>query len=219
MSRPVRPGQPWGTAASGPPDVEVAGGDPELAAVAAARPRARVRFEPTHTSDFARAVGLRVPVAPATTEVVVDALQVDGGPTAVNAVVVGRAPDRTSWWTPSPRITVVVDGRPWFEGPATGLVVANGQYLRGRDVVPRGHPGDGWAEVQLYALARGERSAMRRRLGGGAHVPHPSIWQGRARAVEVVGRRPLALEVDGVTAVPAARVRVLVVPGAIRLLV
>jgi hypothetical protein len=219
VSRPVRPGEPWGGAATGPADIEVGGGDPDLAAVLAARLGARVRFEPAAASDFARAVGLGVPAAPPASEVAVDALRLDGGTWAVNAVVVGRPPDRTGWWTAAPWVTVTVDGRPFYDGRATGIVVANGQYLRGLDLVPRGHPGDGWAELQCYSLARGERAALRRRLRTGGHVPHPRIRQGRARAVEVVATRPLALEVDGEAAGRAARVRAVVVPGAIRLLV
>ena len=219
MSRPVRPGEPWGEAAAGPADVVVAGGDAALAAVVAAHPGARVRFEPTGASDFARAVGLGVPAAAPASEVEVDALEIEGGPPAMNAVVVGRPPDRTRWWTTAPVLTVAVDGTPWYEGRATGLVVANGQYLRGHDLVPRGHPGDGWAELQCYALGRGERAALRRRLRSGGHVPHPRIRQGRARVVEVTSGRPLALEVDGLAAGSADRIRVVVVPAAIRLLV
>jgi hypothetical protein len=219
VTRPVRPGEPWGAAAAGPADVEVTGGDPELAAVVAAHAGARVRFVPTGASDFARAVGLGVPAAAPASELEIDALLVEGGPTAVNALVVGRPPDRTAWWTAAPVLTVTVDGRPWYEGRATGLVVANGQYLRGHDLAPRGHPGDGWAELQCYALGRSERGALRRRLRTGGHVPHPRIRQGRARVVEVVARRPLALEVDGVAAGRAERVRVVVAPAAIRLLV
>ena len=40
----------------------------------------------------------------------------------------------------------------WFSERATTVVVLVGQYLRGADVSPRGHPGDGAAEVQVYAM-------------------------------------------------------------------
>ena len=67
-----------------------------------------------------------------------------------------------------------LDGRPWFSGPATTVVVATGQFLRGLDLVPRGHPGDGKAEVQVYALRRaGAAARCAARLATGAHVPAP----------------------------------------------
>src|SRR5213078_4691169 len=37
VTSPLRPGDPWGRAASGPPDVDLAGDDSDLAAVAASR--------------------------------------------------------------------------------------------------------------------------------------------------------------------------------------
>ena len=63
-------------------------------------------------------------------------------------------------------------------------MVASGQYLRGIDVVPRGHPGDGRVEVQVYAVAAGERAGVRARLPQGVHLPHPDITQTTGRRVE-----------------------------------
>jgi diacylglycerol kinase family enzyme len=98
--------------------------------------------------------------------------------------------------------------------------VASGQCLRRADVVPRGHPGDGWAEVQVYALARRARRPMRRRLPSGTHVPHPGIRTGRARRVEVeVAGRGLPVELDGRPRGRTTRLEVTLVPAAIRLLV
>ena len=119
---------------------------------------------------------------------------------------------------PAPRITVRVDGRAWFSGRATTVVVANGQFLRGNDLVPRGHPGDGWAEVQVYTLAP-RRGAMRRRLPTGTHVPHPGVRSGQARRVEVEVAGPVPVEVDGRPQGRTGRLVVTLVPAAIRLLV
>jgi diacylglycerol kinase family enzyme len=99
------------------------------------------------------------------------------------------------------------------------VVVANGQYLDGSDVVPRGHPGDGRLEVQVYALAPGERRAMRRRLASGTHLPHPRIATGSGRRIDVVVEPPTGAEVDGVPVPPRSRWGVEVVPEALRLLV
>ncbi|MFL6243001.1 MAG: diacylglycerol/lipid kinase family protein [Acidimicrobiia bacterium] len=221
MTRPLRHGEPWGRAASGPPDVEVAGGDGDLVAAVASHPGALVRYRPSPGSDLARALGLG-PDGAGTTEVAIDALAIDrddGAVDAVNVVVLGPPPDRLRWTVRASHITVRVDGRAWFNGRATTVVVANGQFLRGADLVPRGHPGDGWAEVQVYALARRARRAMRRRLPTGTHVPHPGVRSGRAHRVEVEVARPLPVEVDGRPRGRTARLVITLVPAAIRLLV
>jgi hypothetical protein len=228
--RPLRHGEPWGHAATGPPDVEVTGDDADLAASGANRPGALVRFHPAPGSDLARALGLG-PDATGTTEVAIDALAVrvavDGQPVregdesaAVNAVVVGAPPDRLRWRTRAARVNVQLDGRRWFEGRATTVVVANGQFLRGADLVPRGHPGDGWAEVQVYALGRRERAEMRRRLPTGTHVPHPRIVAGRARRIDIeIAARRLPVEIDGRRRGGSGRLEVTLVPASIRLVI
>ena len=197
MSR-VRKGEPWGRPAAGPADTEVKGSDAELAACAAAQPGVRVAFRPAPGSDLARAIGLH-DAGSAVLEVPIDGLRLDQQPEiAVNAVVVGTPPDRMRWCNRSPRVEVTVDGRRRFEGRAVAVVVASGQYLRGLDLVPRGHPGDGRAEVQIYELARAERAAARRRLPQGTHVPHPCIHELSGRRVEVrIPGRPAPLEADG----------------------
>ena len=86
-------------------------------------------------------------------------------------------PDRLSRFTRSVPVEVIVDGVACFSGPATTVVVAVGQFLRGADLVPRGHPGDGRAEVQVYAVAGRDRRRLRARLRSGDHVPHPEITQ------------------------------------------
>jgi diacylglycerol kinase family enzyme len=114
---------------------------------------------------------------------------------------------------------VEIDGAAVEAGNATSLVVMNGQYLRRLDLSPRGHPGDGVAEAQLYALSPGIRRAMRARLATGAHLPHPAISIRRARHVVVRAARPVPLEIDGT---PARRITALSItlrPAAYRLLV
>ena len=67
-------------------------------------------------------------------------------------------------------------GAPWGEGRAFAVVVANGQFLRDADLVPRGHPGDGRIEVQVYdaraGRARGRCASVSRVA---ATFPHPRI--------------------------------------------
>jgi hypothetical protein len=138
----------------------------------------------------------------------------------VNMVILGIAPDWQRWSSSSARARVVIDTRVMHDGPALGVVVASGQYLRGNDVVPRGQPGDGRAEVQVYSLTRGERRAMRERLPLGVHLPHPRIRTASGRRIEVEAMgSSRSLEVDGAVVGRAKNVVVTVVPAAFTLLV
>jgi hypothetical protein len=198
----------------------VDGDDAALATAVAAAPGALVAFRPAPTSDLAHAVGLRPgdgSGAP-TADVPVDAVRLGNGGVVCNAVVLGPSPDRLRWTDSAHEIEVEVDGAAWFTGRATTVVIANGQFLRGADLVPRGHPGDGRLEVQVYALGRAERRAMRRRLATGAHVPHPRIHTRPARVVDVRAGRAVAVEADGVSGAAVTTLHAEVVPAAFRLL-
>lgn len=186
----IRKGEAWGDPvadradAQTEPPIDVRGDDADLASAACAHPGAVLRFVPSRGSDFARAVGLNgAPTG--STVLACDAIQVRGGGVAVNAVVFGVAPDRVRWWHRRRPVVVEVDGRAVGEGRAFAVVVANGQFLRNADLVPRGHPGDGRIEVQVYDLAPAERGPMRQRLARGTHVPHPRVAEGSGRRVTV----------------------------------
>ena len=215
----MKKGEPWGEEATGPPDLAVTGDDPDLArALDAVRPGLLVRFHPSPDSDLARAVGLGGS-PPGSTSLPMDALRLGGAGLAVNAVVTGVTPDRLRPWHRRHRTTVEVDGRRVFDGRATSVVVMNGQYLRGADLAPRGHPGDGHCEVQVYALAPSQRGSMRSRLASGSHLPHPGVATatGQRVAVRWAGSQPL--EVDGRRTGATEDLAVELVPGAYRLLV
>jgi diacylglycerol kinase (ATP) len=223
----IEKGVEWGREAAGPPELEVVGGDAALAAAVAAAPGRRVRFRPDPTSDFARAVGATsnpTDVAPQI-ELPCDLLRVrldDAEQPAVNMVVVGVAPDRQSRWSRPLGVHVEVDGRTLHDGAATAVVIANGEYLRATDVVPRGHPGDGRAEVHVYALTASERAQLRGRLRRGEHLPNPRIVVRTGRTVRITssGIGGLPVEVDGVAGpIRHGTVAVEVVPGAFLLLV
>jgi len=216
----IKRGEAWGSPTASSPDAVVTGGDAALAAAASATPGALFRFEPDATSDLARAVGVLPGGSRVETRyaVALDALRLADGSLACNMCVVGLAPDRLRWSSNASALDVVVDGRPWYSGPATTVVIATGQYLRGLDLVPRGHPGDHRAEIHVYALRRSERHAMRSRLPAGSHVPHPRIKTGSGRHVAVTAARPLPVEVDGAPRERASEVVVEVVADAYRLL-
>jgi hypothetical protein len=222
----IRPGQEWGSPAPEPPDREVSGGDADLAgALGDAPPGVLVRYRPPAASDLARALGLSP--TPGEVAVPLDVLRLRGHPgprglargVAVNAVVLGVAPDRLRWWHRRVTVTVTVDGRPAFAGRASTVAILNGQYLRGADLSPRGHPGDGFAEVQVYALAGSQRGGMRRRLRTGSHLPHPDIATRRAKRVAVRFSHPVLMEVDGRPAGRTASLELEVGNAAYRLLV
>jgi hypothetical protein len=183
-----------------------------------------VLFAPGPDSDLARVVGLGATSAPAGLALPLDALMVqvgDGSPLriAVNSVVVGVAPDRLRAWHRPAGVRVDIDDKPLDAPAATTLVVMNGQYLRGLDLSPRGHPGDGVAEAQLYSLPPGARRAMRTRLPTGAHLPHPAITVRRAHHVVVRAARPVPLEIDGAPAGRFTDLDIILRRAAYRLLV
>jgi len=106
-----------------------------------------------------------------------------------------------------------------FHGPCTTVVIATGQFRGGLDLVPRGHPGDGRAEVQIYAVPGRQTRALRARLATGTHVPHPKITQRSGSRVDVSIDRRVALELDGRSVAAIDDLTVDVVANAYRLLV
>jgi diacylglycerol kinase family enzyme len=213
----IKPGEEWGSAATDPPDLEVRGGDTDLAAAVAGAPGALIRFIPAPSSDLALSVGLEDGRA-TTTEVPMDALRV-GDELAVNMVVLGTPPDRLTRFSRMRWFTIEIDDRSWFAGPATSVLIATGEFLRGNDLVPRGHPGDGRAEAQVYALNAGERRLVGERLRNGTHVPNPRVLQRIVRRFAVTVERQVRLEVDGVARGRVETLAVEVVPAAYRLLI
>lgn len=231
MTPQIRKGEPWGRPATGPPDVTVAGGDATLAETVKHHLGGRIAWAPTPESDFSRSVGSTGVPRAEPVELACDALAIgeliEGrGPQplpvnmAVNMAVVGTAPDRQRRLSPSTHLRVIVDDRVLHDGPATAVLIANGEFLRGADLIPRGHPGDGRAEVQVYSVEPSQRRALRSRVANGTHVPHPGIRQGSGRRIEVIAAdRTLALELDGVDATPTPHLHVTVIPEAFLLVV
>jgi hypothetical protein len=215
----IRPGEQWGSPTSSPPDIEVRGGDAALAGAVGSAPGALVRFRADSTSDLARAIGLGTG-EPNGSALPLDVLALGDATVVCNMCVFGTPPDRLRWSSRTLDLEIELDGRPWFSGRATTVVVATGEFLRGLDIVPRGHPGDGKAEIQVYELRRRERRLMRARLGTGAHLPHPRIRQRSARTISLRARPGTRLEADGAVRAGATEVITIeVVPEAYRLLV
>jgi hypothetical protein len=218
--RPIAPGVAWGAPCADAPDVVVHGDDVALArAVSEARAEGIVpliAWRPDADSDLARAVGANTGSSGSHHALPLDAIELRsaelGAPVvAVNVVIVGVAPDRARPWT---RGAVRADGTTGW-----GAVVATGQFSGGLDLVPRGHPGDGRLELQVYAVPGAQRSELRRRLRTGTHVPHPQIRQRAVTEVVVDTTRAVSLTVDGQTLGRVRTVVCTVLPSAYRLLV
>ncbi len=223
----IKPGDEWGTATTAAADLHVSGDDSTLAAAIGSAPSPPlVRFHP-QGSELGRAVGLsdrsgRESDEPAGIELPIDAIESSAG-LAVNAIVIGVAPTRLQFHHRRSPVTVTVDGRVLFDDAATTIVIANGQFIDGVDVVPRGHPGDGRFEVQVYALNPSERLPMRQRIRTGTHLPHPRIVCTTGRTVEFTARadggRRWSLTVDGRRTDAISVLHAAVQPKAFRLLI
>lgn len=219
----IKPGDAWGVPTTAAPDAEIRGSDAELAAmITPGGPPRLIRFLPVG-SDLAASVGL-AEAGPSPSEARGIELSIDAITTplglAINSVVVGVSPTRLRAHQRSGAVRVMVDERELFSGTATTVVVANGQFLEGADLVPRGHPGDGRLEVQVYALTPSERRPMRRRLATGTHVPHPRIVSTSGRTIEISGlERPWTVRRDRLPDQEARTLALTVLPHAVRLLI
>jgi len=224
----IRKGERWGTPSTAPADVTATGDDRALARVVADAlaegsgggvARVRIAWHAAPDADLARAVSATRAPDETSHDLPCDALRVTASHrapgVAVNMAVLGVAPDRVRWWDRSVPVRVSVDGRVVHDGRATGVVVANGEFLRGADVIVRGHPGDGRLELQVYAVPRAQRRALRRRVRTASHVPHPGIVQASGRRVEIaVAGRGWPLEIDGVREGRTREVAVEIAPEA-----
>jgi hypothetical protein len=216
----LRPGDEWGRETTRSADLDVSGDDADLAAAVAAAPEGvLIRFRPSRGSDLARALGLRAGGSPTGREVPMDALAVTGAGLAVNAVVWGVPVHQLRPWHRRRPLELAVDGGAPSVVVASTAVVLVGEHVRGFDISPRGHPGDGVGELQAYALDPGQRRAMVARLGSGTHLPHPQITTRRMRRVSLRSKVPLPLEVDGRSLPPQPNLEIELLPGRYSLLI
>ena len=83
---------------------------------------------------------------------------------------------------------------------STCLILSNSGILRGRDVLPRAHPNDGFVDVLEVdpKITVRQRVTAWRRSATGSHLPHPSIRVSRSIDFQWSGR-PAQMIADGVT--------------------
>jgi len=212
----IRKGEEWGSPTGSAPDLVVEGNDADLAAAVQERPGALVRYVPSSDSDLARTVGGSARDVPIGTELPMDALRVDGR-LVVNSVIIGIAPRSLRAWHRRRQIMLEIDGRALDLPAVTTVAVLNGQHLAGDRLLTRGHPGDGRAEVQWFAIGPSDRSKLRARLATGDHLGHPAVGQETFRelVVDAPGRRACC---DGIAVPNPGRLVIRVVAAAYRLL-
>jgi len=94
-------------------------------------------------------------------------------------------------------ISVRADRKSW-EGRASNVVIANGQfYGGGMKISPRSYPGDGLLDIQISTGPKSEAFTMIPKVYRGEHVPHPHIKEMRGKSITVEADRPLPIEGDG----------------------
>lgn len=71
------------------------------------------------------------------------------------------------------------------EYTASGMLVANGQFLGELDVAPRAHAGDGRLEVLVFEGRATDVWRMLPRLRTGTHLPHPRVRELRPTAIKI----------------------------------
>jgi YegS/Rv2252/BmrU family lipid kinase len=116
---------------------------------------------------------------------------------------------------------VDLDGRPWFAGAASCVLVGNvGRLIGGVRAFPDARPDDGWLDVGVVtarSVAQWLRTLGRLVLGRAPSSPFVEV--GRARQVDIVLDRPLPYELDGDDRSSATSLSVRLLPRALRVCV
>ena len=121
----------------------------------------------------------------------------------------------------APRAQIKVDGVKWFDDEASCVLVGNvGTITGGIDAFDDAKPDDGWLDVGV-ATAQGAaewaRALGQMAIGRSDHSPF--VRMTRARKIDVKLRSKLEYELDGGARVPAKKLSIEVVPGAVKICV
>jgi diacylglycerol kinase (ATP) len=115
------------------------------------------------------------------------------------------------------RARVRVDGKKWFDGKASCVLLGNvGTITGGVPAFPDARPDDGWLEVGV-ATAQGAVQWARTlgRMASGNADKSPFVRTTKAKAVDIRLSRPVVYELDGGARTTVKRVKARVVPRAI----
>ncbi len=86
---------------------------------------------------------------------------------------------------------------------ASGLVVANGEFLAGLDVVPRAHPGDGKLEILVFEGPARDLWRILPRVASGSHLPHARVRELRPQRAEIDGTGRVFADAVDIAKLPA----------------
>ena len=99
------------------------------------------------------------------------------------------------------------------------VVAMNAQWVGPWNLGPRAHPNDGRLDVYDARLRVTDLAKVRARLPAGAHLPHPSIKERRAAAVQIDLEHPLPVYLDGERVDEGRSLSFRVEPDALRVVV
>lgn len=117
------------------------------------------------------------------------------------------------------RLTITLDGKPWYDDRVFALVVANGTtFGHGMKIAPHAVPTDGQFDVVLVrAASRLTILAALRRVYDATHLTHPAVMHARASQVTVACKDNFGMELDGESAT-GREVSFSVMPSAMQIL-
>jgi diacylglycerol kinase (ATP) len=117
----------------------------------------------------------------------------------------------------APKMTVKVDGKRWFKGRASCILLGNmGTITGGLTVFPHAHPDDGLLEIGVVtAQGPAQWARILSRLATGHADRSKMVHMTRGREVDVRLDRATPYELDGGDRPPKRHLRATIEPGAI----
>jgi diacylglycerol kinase family enzyme len=118
----------------------------------------------------------------------------------------------------APRVRIRVDGDRWFSGRASCVLLGNvGTITGGIHAFDDARPDDGWLDVGVStAQGAAEWARTLGRMAAGRSDRSPFVRITRARRVDVKLDAPMTYELDGGARTETTRMKVRVVPAAVR---
>jgi diacylglycerol kinase family enzyme len=119
------------------------------------------------------------------------------------------------------KLKIKVDGSTWFSGSASCVLVGNvSSVFGGVHLFDDAQPDDGWLDVGVStAVGSMQWARTLARVSASKSQESPFIRITRARRISIKLRKPLTYELDGGARRPTRKVKVRVIPGAVKVCV